>query len=259
MISKNQIDKLGERLRKGNASEEDLRLLDDYRRSFTESYEFVVKAIREELGLEPTGRPAKSTTAIQEKLLRESIRLSQIQDIAGCRLLVHHIANQQQVVESLVVLFENGNVIDRREQPSHGYRAVHVIVEHREKVVEVQIRTLLQHSWAELSEKLSDIVDPAIKYGKGDRGILDVLLQASSQVAQEESQEVRLASLERKVSDTLSKTDIPQDRLQELLDLQTEIKDAQVSQVSIREGTLAMLRHIIERLPNGGDDNVISD
>src|SRR6266849_8795262 len=68
-ISKTQIDKLGDRLRKGDTSEADLRLLDEYRRSFGEVYELVVGAIRSELGLEPTGRPAKSTTSISEKLV----------------------------------------------------------------------------------------------------------------------------------------------------------------------------------------------
>jgi putative GTP pyrophosphokinase len=86
-MSKTQIDRLGDRLKKGNITEDDLRLLDQYRRSFTEAYEFVVGAIRKELSLEPTGRPAKSTTSIADKLRRESIRLTQIQDIAGCRLI----------------------------------------------------------------------------------------------------------------------------------------------------------------------------
>jgi len=77
-LSKNQIDRLGDRLRKGDISEDDLRLLDSYRRSFTDAYEEVVGKIIYELGLEPTGRPAKSTTSIYEKLRRESIRLSQM-------------------------------------------------------------------------------------------------------------------------------------------------------------------------------------
>ena len=41
-ISKTQVDRLGDRLKKGNITEADLRLLDLYRRSFTEAYEFVV-------------------------------------------------------------------------------------------------------------------------------------------------------------------------------------------------------------------------
>jgi hypothetical protein len=75
--SKTQIDRLGNRLKEGNIAEDDLRLLDRYRLSFTEAYEYVVDAIRNDLVLEPTGRTAKSTTSIIEKLRRESIRLTQ--------------------------------------------------------------------------------------------------------------------------------------------------------------------------------------
>ena len=100
-ISKTQIDRLGDRLRKGNITDSDLRLLDEYRRSFTEAYNAVAETIRRQLNLEPTGRPAKSTISIAEKLRRESIRLTQIQDIAGCRLVVPEIADQEHVVASL--------------------------------------------------------------------------------------------------------------------------------------------------------------
>ena len=86
-VSKSHIDRLGDRLRTGNIDEEDLRLLDRYRLSFSTSYEFVVGKIRDDLRYEPTGRPAKSTTSISEKLRRETIRLTQIQDIAGCRIV----------------------------------------------------------------------------------------------------------------------------------------------------------------------------
>src|SRR5260370_11586469 len=125
--NKNQIDRLGDRLRKGSIYDDDLRLLDSYRRSFTEAYELVIGQIRKQLNLEPTGRPAKSTTSIIDKLQRESIRLSQMQDIAGCRIVVADLLTQDEVVERLTDLFDRATIVDRREDPSHGYRAVHVI------------------------------------------------------------------------------------------------------------------------------------
>src|SRR5438132_7745190 len=162
-LSKTQVDKLGDRLRKGDITEADLRLLDEYRRSFSSAYEFIVTTIRKELELEPTGKPAKSTTAITEKVLRESIRLSQVQDIAGCRLV-----EQNGTVTLLQKLFQGVTVVDRRKNPSHGYRALHLIVRHEGKLVEIQVRTSLQHPWAELCEKEADVFDPLIKYGGGD-------------------------------------------------------------------------------------------
>ena len=72
--------------------------------------------------------------------------------------MLPEIADQEEAVQSLVRLFDRMTLMDRRNQPSHGYRAVHVIVGHKDKLVEIQVRTLLQHAWAELSEKMSDVV-----------------------------------------------------------------------------------------------------
>ena len=165
-LSKTQIDRLGDRLKGGSHTESDLRLLDEYRRSFDEAYEAVVRTICQG-GEFPTGRLGKSTRSIVEKLRRESIRLSQIQDIAGCRLVVVNVVEQEKFVASYRNDFPGASIIDRRANPSHGYRAVHIIAEISGKPVEIQVRSSLQHLWAELSEKCSDAFDPAIKYGGG--------------------------------------------------------------------------------------------
>ena len=194
-VSKSQIDRLGDRLRAGNIDEEDLRLLDRYRLSFSEAYEFVVRKIRDDLRYEPTGRPAKSTTSISEKLRRETIRLTQIQDIAGCRIVTPDMLDQVLVVNELEYQFKGAIIVDRRENPSHGYRAVHVIVRHHGKLVEIQVRTALQHLWAELSEKLSDLIDPAIKYGGGGEDRPDILDKTSEMVARTEEWELELSGI----------------------------------------------------------------
>lgn len=246
-ISKTQIDRLGDRLKKGEITDNDLRLLDEYRRSFSEAYEFVIVAIRNELGLEPTGRPAKSTISISDKLLRESIRLSQIQDVAGCRLVVSEIVDQNRAVESLKGIFDNANIVDRREHPSHGYRAVHVIVRYRHTLVEIQVRTLLQQAWAELSEKLSDINGTAIKYGKGNKTIMEPLLQMSAELAKEEANEAELTRLEAEVSVLLS-AESTELQKQDIMNVQRELKKLQQKQRSLRNTSLKILRDTLEQI-----------
>lgn len=182
VISKTQIDKLGERLKQGAHTEADLRLLDEYRRSFGDACEVVVRKVRE-LGEAPTARLAKSTLSIAEKLRRESIRLSQMQDVAGCRVVVADIIRQDRFVESLKSAFPDASIVDRRENPSYAYRAVHVIAEVSGKPVEIQVRSSLQHLWAELSEKSSDVIDPTIKYGGGPDGWRAFLIEHSRAVA----------------------------------------------------------------------------
>lgn len=236
-LSKTQIDRLGDRLKKDNIEEADLRLLDLYRRSFTHAYEIVVGAIRKELALEPTGRPSKTTTSIADKLRRESIRLTQIQDIAGCRLIVADIATQNAVVQSLSKLFQQTIIVDRRERPSNGYRAVHVVVKIEGVVIEVQVRTSLQHLWAELSEKISDIVDPSIKYGGGDDFIRGFLKDTSAIVAAPESVEMKFAETQLHWSSTVSHED--DSVRQTIIDVRDGID-------SLRQRTYKQLRDAIE-------------
>jgi len=209
-FTKSQIDRLGYRLRDEQLTEDDIKILDEYRRSFGPAYNTVIETVREKLNLESTGRPAKSTTSIIEKLKRESIRLTQIQDIAGCRIVLDDILEQDRIVESLTVLFPQTRIFDRRKNPSHGYRAVHVIPELRGKSIEIQVRTRLQHLWAELSEKIADSVGPAIKYGGGEQrirllllGISDTILKFESFSKNNTNVDTELASLKNGIEDML--------------------------------------------------------
>jgi len=177
--SKSQIDRLGERLKKGHVSDEDLRLLDAYRKSFAEAYKEVEAIIRNATQLEPAARREKSTPSIIAKLQRQPIRLSRIQDIAGCRLIVQDAVAQNQVVERLKTCLAGATIVDRRRRPSHGYRAVHVVAMAQDRPIEIQIRTEDQQLWAQLSERLSDSIDRAIKYGGGD-SVTQKLLTAFS-------------------------------------------------------------------------------
>ena len=180
-VSKTQIDRLGDPLKRGPHTESDLRLLEDYRQSFGESYEAVLRTLRER-GVAPTGRVAKSTLSIVAKLQRESLRLSQMQDIAGCRVVVRTVEDQDELLASLIAEFPGAAVLDRREKPSHGYRAVHIIPVVSGKPIEIQVRSSLQQLWAELSEKSADVLDPAIKYGGGPPSWVTALTEASEVV-----------------------------------------------------------------------------
>lgn len=193
-ISKTQLDKLGDRLRAGTDDEADLRALDEYRRSFRAAYDEVVAAVRLAVGMEGTGRPAKTTGAIVDKLRRQPIRLTQIQDIAGLRLVVGRISEQDRFIDLLRPRLSQVAIDDRRQKPSHGYRAVHLVVSAKNRLVEIQVRTREQHLWAEISEKLSDVVDPALKYGGGPNESRELLLEYSAMVADVERAELDVAS-----------------------------------------------------------------
>lgn len=258
-ISKTKIDRLGDRLRKGNISDDDLRLLDEYRLSFGDVYETVVGRIRQELGLEPTGRPAKSTTSIAEKLQRESIRLTQMQDVAGCRLIVPAIAEQEGVVASIREMFPDTLIVDRRQKPSHGYRAVHVVVMIRQRSVEIQIRTALQQSWAELSEKLADLVDPAIKYGGGKQYLRDLLVTGSEGIAAHERGEANVLEMQRELVSVLSIAGLTEEHRAIIMNYQEKIAAVQAELETHRNQGIDLFRETVQFIEeNSGANNGFS-
>lgn len=86
-LSKSQIDKLGERLRTSNeVSVDDLTLLQQVRAEHDAAMAVVADRLASELGLEP-GTRLKTVGTIVDKLRRERMRLSQMQDIAGVRVV----------------------------------------------------------------------------------------------------------------------------------------------------------------------------
>jgi ppGpp synthetase/RelA/SpoT-type nucleotidyltranferase len=146
----------------------------------------ILEVIRGETTYPVTPRDGKSFKSIVEKLKRESkLGLSQIQDIEGCRIVVDSRVEQDAIRFRLRSRLET-RTRDRREEPSNGYRAVHVIARpfgvSTGPTYEIQIRTTLQHAWASLVEVLA-AKDQSIKYG----GIpaVQTLLQSISDLINE--------------------------------------------------------------------------
>lgn len=93
-----------------------------------------------------------------------------MQDLGGMRIVgAFDRRGQDDLVRSVCGLFDGEarapKVIDRRIAPMYGYAAVHVIVFPDDAPIEIQVRTEWQHEWAELFEKLADLVGRDIRYG----------------------------------------------------------------------------------------------
>lgn len=133
-ISKQKLNKLGERIAASDPpAKEDLQLLNDVLRA----YQSILVTVEEQLALielSATSR-VKTRSVLIEKLRRErGMALARVQDMAGARTVIEGgWAEQNATVEQLTRHFDEwtgkpSKVIDRRSSPSHGYRAVHVIV-----------------------------------------------------------------------------------------------------------------------------------
>lgn len=182
MLSNSQIDKIGDTLRTGEIDAACLQNLESFRQQFVPAYEHIEDALVNKMGLRITGRPSKSTVAIVEKLRRGKIRLSQMQDVAGCRVLVRNLSDQDNLVANMEVMLLDVNIDDKRRVPTNGYRAVHVIAKKYGRPVEIQVRTVMQHAWANLSEKVADEFGHSIKYGVGDEGAIRFLSRLSEEM-----------------------------------------------------------------------------
>jgi len=122
------------------------------------------------LGYEgPTPR-VKTTGTLVDKLRREHpMRLSQVQDLAGARVVVAGRFEQVAAVAAIINLLTSqghrSKLSDRLARPMHGYRAMHILVCIDQVNVEIQVRTRLQDSWALVVEDLADIWGRGIRYG----------------------------------------------------------------------------------------------
>lgn len=215
-LSKSQIEALGKRL----VSTEQIEVtdLDSFREvlnDYSDALGIAVTRARAVLDVSPTSR-IKSLGTTLEKLERNNgSGLKSMQDLAGMRI-VDGISRTQQdeLVSSLVALFSEEakppKVIDRRSNPSHGYRAVHIIVFPDDIPVEIQVRTVLQHEWANMFEKLADVVGRGIRYGEKPSHLLSTdnfeSLSASEKDAYEElyQRQIQVVEIAQLIAETIS-------------------------------------------------------
>jgi len=165
-VSKKDLDRLGDRLRDAAVpSEEDLRLWGLVRPHFLAALD-EVRSVLAGLGLHASVREKNRETLV-DKLRRErDMRLSRVQDVVGARVVLDtDLAGQDAWVVRLLERFPEHRVRDRRREPSHGYRAVHVVVRVDGLPVEIQVRTTWQDRWAQAMEHLGDCWGRAIRYG----------------------------------------------------------------------------------------------
>jgi ppGpp synthetase/RelA/SpoT-type nucleotidyltranferase len=91
-------------------------------------------------------------------------------DLIGIRVVGDFdLSSQDKLVASIALGFGDSvrKIIDRRQDPRSGYRAVHVILNVDGSFTEVQVRTNLQSKWADLYERLADEWRRQIRYGVG--------------------------------------------------------------------------------------------
>lgn len=130
----------------------------------------------------------KRLTSVALKLRRNAhMKLTQMQDIGGCRAVLRNV----NLVDQLVDVYEESDAknphgrpelvetYDYIEEPKRdGYRSVHMVYKYRTASpthqvydglrVEIQLRSKLQHAWATAVETVSTFTGQALKSNVGD-------------------------------------------------------------------------------------------
>lgn len=124
----------------------------------------------------------KRARSILSKLAKESsMRLTQMQDIGGCRAVtesidqVYALRDQFRKSKSLHEFVTEDDYITRPKQS--GYRSLHLIYrfksighpQYNKLMFEVQLRTRTQHAWATAVETVGAVIGQALKASEGER------------------------------------------------------------------------------------------
>ena len=143
----------------------------------------------------------KRLSSIELKLsLRSSMKLTQMQDIGGCRAILRTVAGVRSMIHSFKSSDLKHKLLtedDYINSPKlSGYRGIHLVYAYNsdrsetynDLKVEVQIRSQMQHAWATSVEVVGTLVDQALKSSLGDPGWLRFFQLMSSELARREGE-----------------------------------------------------------------------
>lgn len=143
----------------------------------------------------------KRLPSIVDKLRREpNMTLWSMQDLGGCRIIVPTVDD----VYSIVSAYSSSKIRHIRKKVNNyiltpkpsGYRSYHLIYEYQSDkkeifnkniLIEIQIRTKLQHLWATAVETMSILTQKSLKSSSGDKEILRFFSLISSLFALKEN------------------------------------------------------------------------
>jgi putative GTP pyrophosphokinase len=205
--SKSKINKAGRLLVADDPDDWELNILSEWRACHAYPINTFQKNLRDKInrlgffGPPIVAQRLKRMPTIVDKLRRfPKMELSRMQDIGGVRAVVETTED----VYRLVHAYKNKNRKSRFEhkmrgekdyianpRSEDGYRSVHLIYEYKNRVapdydgllLELQIRTRLQHNWATAVETLGIYLDQPLKSRKGDKQWLDYFALMSNAFA----------------------------------------------------------------------------
>jgi putative GTP pyrophosphokinase len=201
--SRGELDRAGERIRAGAATQTDLIMLDNWRAAHL----YVINTFQSSLrsrrsrfahgaGVTIAQRLKRRPTIIDKLRREEGMSLSRMHDIAGCRLIFQNVETITQFRKGVLSSRAGHELVGDRDRYDYivkpkpsGYRGIHDVYKYNVGStggvkwnglrVEIQYRTIIQHAWATAVE-ISDIVNATrLKFSEANRDITRLFLLSS--------------------------------------------------------------------------------
>jgi ppGpp synthetase/RelA/SpoT-type nucleotidyltranferase len=169
-------------------------LAQQWRRSLSYPLALVTPGVRnwvaQESGQMIVAQRLKRMPQIISKLRRfPTMRLSQMEDIAGCRAVLLDNGEVEAVGKRIERKWKVRYRSDYRQEgkPGTGYRGLHYVVIRRDRLVEIQLRTNRQHEWAEAVERTASRTGHDLKDGQGPPELVEYFRAASDVIWAQEN------------------------------------------------------------------------
>jgi ppGpp synthetase/RelA/SpoT-type nucleotidyltranferase len=148
------------------------------------------------------------------KLLREpSMKLSRMGDIGGVRAVLPDQDAAYRVAGRLRKNWTITRFRDYAAEPKNdGYRAVHLINRNHGRLIEVQLRTPSQDTWANAVEALARTVAPGLKFGGGPKELREYFVVAADVLAKLDQDLPITVTLAERLKDLMEQADTLIDR-----------------------------------------------
>lgn len=186
-VSKRRVDAAGDALRKREISNEDARILESWRQAHTHiinTFQALLRGRTRGQEIEVAQRFKRRSTIVDKITNREqSMALSRMDDIAGCRVIFKDIdglyafRNELHKAKFKHVRKNELDKYDYIKNPkSLGYRGVHDVYSYRSRskegslfnglLIEIQYRTQAQHAWATSVELITQLTTFEPKFNR---------------------------------------------------------------------------------------------
>ena len=208
--SKNKINKAGDIIRKNDVEDEDyseaVKIVDNWRASHAYPlhvfYIHMRRMAENKKGIIVAERLKRLDSIIGKLSREEGMQLTRMQDLGGCRVILKNLNDVyrfRDILSESRMRHELVREYDYIKNPKKsGYRSFHMVYKfhsdtpgkeifNSNMLIELQLRTHLQHVWATALETMGVYTNKDLKAGEGDSSVKRFFAIVSSLFALEEN------------------------------------------------------------------------